>query len=107
MVPGGIISVYVPAGQLELTGQISGTGGLVMTGSSTLVLAGTNAYSGGTTISQGVIVLASQNAAENTTIAVNSNNGLQFAGGVGLFNVGSLSGRETSCSPTRAAIPSR
>ncbi|MGA3404039.1 MAG: autotransporter domain-containing protein, partial [Acetobacteraceae bacterium] len=38
-------------------GVISGTGGLVKTGADTLVLSGTNTYSGGTTISQGTLQL--------------------------------------------------
>ena len=41
-------------------GVISGTGGFVKTGTATLVLSGTNTYSGGTTISQGTLQLGGQ-----------------------------------------------
>lgn len=44
------------------SGIISGTGGLVKLGSGTLSLSGANTYSGGTLLSQGVLVLAKNNA---------------------------------------------
>jgi len=77
---------------LTVTGQISGSGGLNKTGSATLVLAGNNAYSGDTTVAHGILLLSNANAAQNTTVAVSVDNGLQFSGGIGTFNVGSIGG---------------
>ena len=77
---------------LILAGPISGSGGLTKTGSATLVLSGNNTYSGGTTVSQGSLQLANANATQNTTVTVGVNNGLQFSGGIGSFNVGSIGG---------------
>jgi fibronectin-binding autotransporter adhesin len=75
------------------SGQIVGTGGsLKKTGSGTLTLAGSNTYSGNTTISTGALQLANTNAAENTTVSVGANNALQFGTGVGTFVLGGLTG---------------
>ena len=81
------------AGLLTVSAQLTGTAGLTKTGAGTLVLAGNNTYSGTTSITQGVIVLANSNAVQNSTVSVNVDNGLQFSPFIGTFNVGSLSGR--------------
>ena len=77
---------------LTVTGQISGSGGLTKTGFATLVLASSNTYSGDTSIAQGTLLLANSNAAQNTTVSVSVNNGLQFSGSIGAFNVASIAG---------------
>ncbi|MGO9110647.1 MAG: autotransporter-associated beta strand repeat-containing protein [Thermoguttaceae bacterium] len=77
---------------VTLSSLISGPGGLVSTGSGTLVLAASNNYTGGTSINQGVLQLANANGAQDTTVIVNANNGLQFASGIGSFALGGLSG---------------
>ena len=65
---------------------------MTKTGSGNLVLSGSNSYSGGTTISQGVLQLANSAALLNTTVAINADNGLQFSPGVGTYYLGGLSG---------------
>ena len=77
---------------LTIAGPISGPGGLTKTGSAALVLAAANTYTGGTTVAQGTLLLANSNAAQNTAINVAVDNGLQFGGGIGTFNIGALSG---------------
>jgi autotransporter-associated beta strand protein len=48
-------TIGADAGQLTLSGVISGTGSLTKVGSGTLLLSGTNAYSGLTTVSAGTL----------------------------------------------------
>ena len=55
------------------------------------MLAAANTYTGGTTIAEGTLLLTNANAAQNTSINVSVDNGLQFAGG-GTFNIGALGG---------------
>ena len=77
----GSNGTFITSGSsLTLAGQVSGAGGIVKTGSSTLVLAANNVYSGDTLVAQGALLLANSNAAQNTTVNVGVDNGLQFSG---------------------------
>ncbi|WDA40192.1 autotransporter-associated beta strand repeat-containing protein [Erythrobacter sp. BLCC-B19] len=78
------------------SGVISGTGNLVKTGTGRLVLTGTNTYSGGTTISGGVLQLGDGGAGgsiigpvlNNGALVVNRSDAYTFAGvisGTGMF----------------------
>jgi fibronectin-binding autotransporter adhesin len=51
------INNYDPAGSLTLASTVAGSAGLISRGSSTLVLAGNNTYTGTTTIRGGPLVL--------------------------------------------------
>ena len=77
---------------VPVSGAISGSGNLNKAGSGTLILGNSNSYTGGTSISQGTLQLASAAAVQNSTVSVNVDNGLQFGPGIGAFNVGGLSG---------------
>ncbi len=77
---------------VAFTGVMSGGGTLNKIDSGTLVLFSSNSLSGAAAISQGSLQLANANAAANSTVTVNSDNGLQFSHGIGTFNVGGLSG---------------
>jgi fibronectin-binding autotransporter adhesin len=66
--------------------------GLTKAGGGTLILTGANFYSGQTRANQGVIQLGNANALQNSSLAVNSPNGVAFSTGIGTFNVGSLQG---------------
>ena len=76
-------------------GGMNGVGSLTQVGASLLTLAGSNGYSGGTTISAGAIALNNANAVQNSTVTVGVNNGLLFntnSGAIATFNVGGLAG---------------
>ncbi|MGA2256425.1 MAG: autotransporter-associated beta strand repeat-containing protein, partial [Thermoguttaceae bacterium] len=56
------ITMFDPAAALTIQGAVSGTGSLTLSGSGRLILSGANTYSGGTTISGGVLSLANSAA---------------------------------------------
>lgn len=58
----------------------SGPGSIVKTGSNTVILSGTNTYSGTTTINAGEIVLGNALALQNSTVVLNTSNGLDLNG---------------------------
>jgi fibronectin-binding autotransporter adhesin len=82
--PAGIISGSI--------GQQGGPYGVTLVGNGLEVFAGSNTYAGTTTISGGTLELNNANALAQTTVTVNVNNGLQFFGNIGTFNIGGLSG---------------
>jgi autotransporter-associated beta strand protein len=56
---------------VTLSGSITGPGNLVKTGSGTLILSGTNLYTGGTTVSAGkLIVVSPQSLASGTNLTI-------------------------------------
>lgn len=61
---------------LALTGDISGKGGLIKEGEGTLVLTGTNSYSGITTINDGTLQIANGGATGSITGDVVNNSAL-------------------------------
>ena len=64
---------------LTLTSPIDGAGGLSLSGSGTLVLAGSNSYQGVTNLNGGKIVVASPDAFGSSTALDFNGGGLQFA----------------------------
>ena len=85
-------------GSISLGGAISGSGGVAtaVIGTGTppvLTLGSANTYTGGTTVANGsVLSLGNANAAQDSTVTLNSvnSNGLTFASGIGTFNLGGL-----------------
>ncbi|MGN6463367.1 MAG: autotransporter outer membrane beta-barrel domain-containing protein, partial [Pseudolabrys sp.] len=56
---------------MQSTGTVSGNGGLIKTGDSTLVLAGTNTYHGGTVLTQGTVQVTNASSLGDGTITFN------------------------------------
>jgi fibronectin-binding autotransporter adhesin len=87
-----------PSGiDLNVTGTLNNPSaqhdtGIIKNGPGTMQLCGSNTFAGGTTINGGILLLNNSNAVQNSTVTVNANNSLQFAAGIGTFNVGNLGG---------------
>jgi autotransporter-associated beta strand protein len=86
---------------LTVSGIVSGAFNLTVAGSGTTALSGLNTYSGGTTVSSGVLLLGNLYAAQDSIVTISAgmgtlgtNNGLQFKTGLGsdAFTIGGLSG---------------
>ncbi|WP_205965773.1 beta strand repeat-containing protein, partial [Paraburkholderia guartelaensis] len=84
---GGTFDI-APSGTLTMNGVISGVGALAKTDSGTLVLAGANTYTGGTTISEGTLQLGNGgtsgsivgNVANDGTLAFDRSDTLTYGG---------------------------
>ncbi|UPG92214.1 autotransporter outer membrane beta-barrel domain-containing protein [Luteibacter aegosomaticola] len=87
---------FLTDGVLTLTGALSGSGGLVKSGNSNLILAADDTYTGGTTITSGLLQLGNGgttgsvlgNVANNGTLVTNRSDTLTLAGtitGTGAF----------------------
>ena len=76
----------------NVTGILSGTGGVTKTGVGTLQLSNANTHSGTTTISDGLLIVNNALALQNSTVTLDITNGLQFAPGITGFSFGSLAG---------------
>ena len=81
----------------SFSGNISGYGSLTKIGDGTLTLTGTNTYSGGTTISDGILQLGngSTNGSVTGSIVVNANGALRFNSGSNQTFSGGISGSGT------------
>ena len=76
----------VGAGALNLTGQNSFTGSLIMASTNTLTITGVNTYSGSTTISNGVLALSGAGSISSPTINISSN-AVFDASALGTYNM--------------------
>ncbi len=106
-------TLNVPAASTnQFAGSVTGSGGVTVNGAGVLNLTGANAISVATTVSAGVLELSAPNAlpasvtintagtvelnnanaATNTAVVLNLDNGLTFNSGIGTFNVGGLNG---------------
>ena len=59
---GGTLDVATTGSSMQISGSLTGSGGLAKTGPGTLILAANNTYTGGTVIAQGTIYLAGSTA---------------------------------------------
>ena len=67
---GGSTALTVSAGSQTIAGQISGSGSLTMAGPGRLTLGGSNAYSGGTTLSAGLLAINNNSALGSGTFTI-------------------------------------
>lgn len=86
---GGGFDIADTANTFTIAQVLSGTGSLTKLGAGTLVLAGANSYSGGTTVSSGTLVLGSSTAAGTGAVNVLSGGLLKGSGTIGALSVGS------------------
>ncbi|HEV3415496.1 MAG TPA: autotransporter-associated beta strand repeat-containing protein, partial [Pirellulales bacterium] len=75
-----------------IAAAINGVEGMTKVGGGTLMLTGADACSGQTSINAGTLQLNNANAVQNSTVAVDTGNGLVFGPGIGTFTFGGLSG---------------
>jgi len=90
MYVGGMSELTIDANDdMTLSGAIAGGGSIIKEGSATLVLSGDNTYSGGTTISAGLLSVASSTGLGYGTVSLNGGS-LSVGSGVSLSNTLSL-----------------
>jgi autotransporter-associated beta strand protein len=79
------ITVNNAGDAVNISGGISGIGGLTVQGSGTVDISGSNTYIGGTTVSSGVLVLGSAQAlpASNSVITIAAGAKVQLANSIG------------------------
>jgi MYXO-CTERM domain-containing protein len=94
-------------GDITLSGSISGSSSLTKSGAATLILSGSNSYTGATTISNGALVLGNTNALSGSTLNYSSAGVLSFGSLTGA-NLGGLQGSTnlvlTNASGTAVAL---
>jgi len=72
----GTVTIDNNGYNLALDGSISGTGGLIATGSGALMLNGNNTYSGNTTVNAGILGISSPNNVADTPAIILNGGGL-------------------------------
>jgi autotransporter-associated beta strand protein len=99
-------SIAVTAGAtVQFSGSITGSAFLTKTGEGELNLVTPNAVSVLARVSAGAIKLSDANAATNSNIGPNIDNGVTFHSGIGTFNVAGLNGGAAWDLADTAAVP--
>jgi len=78
-------------GNPNITGNISGSGGINVN-VNTVTLAGSNTFTGNTTVSSGTLALNNVNAIQNSTLDTVAGNVTFNVGGANIYNLGGLQG---------------
>ncbi|MGD0465032.1 MAG: glycoside hydrolase family 44 protein [Tepidisphaeraceae bacterium] len=86
-----VATVVNSGDSLQISGAISGSGGLTIAGSGAVTLSGSNTYSGGTTVSGTLLVGAAPALPAGGGLTIQSTGKTQFASGIGGVSVASLS----------------
>jgi autotransporter-associated beta strand protein len=85
---GGTINISDPV----FSDSNAASAGLTYAGTGTAILAGSNSYTGTTTITSGTVLLGNVNSTGSSTVIVNSNNGLLFSPSGSTYVLGALGG---------------
>ena len=93
---GGPRTFNAASGNLAVSGSVSGTAGLVKSGSGSLTLSGANTYSGGTTLDSGTLVMGNANALGSGTVATTGGSVVEWSGNDSIANVFTLGSGTTS-----------
>ena len=90
----------------DFAGTIVGTGSVAQIGIGTLILNGSNSYTGATTLNSGTLQLGNANAVASSALTSSTTGALTFSSGIGAFNIGSLigSGSLSLTDPASAAV---
>jgi autotransporter-associated beta strand protein len=102
---GGDTTFDTTGGTIGLSGVLSGTGGLIKVGTSTLTLSGTNTYSGTTTINSGTLAIGNANGLGTGPVILSNSTGATLQTGtsntspIGLTGIASL-----TCSGTLSQL---
>ncbi len=103
---GAAVTVTANGGTLQNVSEINGgSSGITKGTAGTFTLSGMNNYSGTTIVNSGTILLASAQAAQNSTLASAVTNGFSFAPSIGTFTVGSLTGSANQALTDNASQP--
>jgi autotransporter-associated beta strand protein len=85
-----VATVTNSADNLQISGAISGGGGLTVAGSGAVTLSGSNSYSGGTTVAGKLIVGAAPALPANGSLTIQATGKTQFASNIGGVTIASL-----------------
>lgn len=105
---GGTIDFDPASGTTETyNGSIGGGGGLIENGTGTLVLGGSNGYTGATTVSSGTLDLTNSLALQNSALTLSGTGSLIFDSSVtsNAFSIGGLGGNPNLVLQNNAASP--
>ena len=82
----GYLATFNGAGSTQVSGVVSGTGGIIKNGEGTLILSGANTYSGGTNLHNGVLNVRHSSGLGTTAGGTIVSNGaeLQVQGGIAI-----------------------
>jgi autotransporter-associated beta strand protein len=92
---GNTLRIGGSQGAITLAGSVSGSGGITDLDTGTLLLSGTNSYSGATTVNAGVLAVSGTSALGSGTLVLNGGTVQASGGSASLANAVTLAGNVT------------